>query len=118
MLPSDIGRRIRLPIGIEQDFGFRFLQTQPPGNPLESLDIVRRFLPTIGFVARASFQVRILRYRMPPEGSSPCRIRPKFGPLPSAASHCQRSHFAPMQALISPLVTFPGKSANFQLSHL
>ena len=56
MLPSDIGRRIRLPIGIEQDFGFRFLQTQPSGNPLESLDIVRRFLPAIGLVARVRFR--------------------------------------------------------------
>ena len=31
MLPRDIGRRVRLSAEIEQDFGFRFLQTQPSG---------------------------------------------------------------------------------------
>ena len=47
MLPRDIERRVRLPAEIEQDFGFRFLQAQPPGNPLESLGIVRLSRPPI-----------------------------------------------------------------------
>ncbi len=45
-----------MPTEFERDFGFRFLQTQPAGNPLESLDIVSRFLPTIGFVERLRFR--------------------------------------------------------------
>ena len=53
MRTRDIGRPVRLPDEIEQDFGCRFLQTQPPGNPLEFLGIIRRYIPAIGFVARA-----------------------------------------------------------------
>ena len=34
----------------------RILQTQPPGNPLESLDLVRRSREIIGFIARARFR--------------------------------------------------------------
>ena len=32
MLPRDIGRRVPWPAEIEQDFGFRILQTQPPDD--------------------------------------------------------------------------------------
>ena len=56
MFPRDIGRRVRLPDEIEQDFGFRFLQTQPPGNPLKSLGIIRRRIPASGFVAWIRFR--------------------------------------------------------------
>ena len=56
MLPRDIGRRVRLLADVEQDLGFRLLQTQPSGNLLESLDSVRHFLPAIGCVARGRFR--------------------------------------------------------------
>ena len=56
MLPHDIGMRIPWLAEIEQDFGFRFLQTPPPGNPLESLDIARLSRATIGFVAQVRFR--------------------------------------------------------------
>ena len=56
MLSRDIGRRVRLPAEVEQDIGFRFLQAQPPGSPLESLDSVRRSRPPIAFVARVRFR--------------------------------------------------------------
>ena len=52
MLPRDIGRQVPWPAQIEQNFGFRFLQAQPPGHPLESLDIVSLIRPSIGWVAR------------------------------------------------------------------
>ena len=56
MLPSDIGSRVPWLAEIEQDFGFRILQTQSPGHPLESLDIVRRSHPPSRFVARVRFR--------------------------------------------------------------
>ena len=34
----------------------RFLQAQPPGNPLESLDIICLTRPSIGLVARVCFR--------------------------------------------------------------
>ena len=56
MFSRDIGRRVRLSEEIKQDFGFRFLQTQPLGNPLESLGIIRRCIPASGFVAWVRFR--------------------------------------------------------------
>ena len=84
MFPRDIGRRVRLPDEIEQDFGFRFLQTQPPGKPTQISRYHQTPHPGQRVCSVDPFQERILRYRMPPEGSSPCRTRPRFGPLPPA----------------------------------
>ena len=42
MLPHDTGSRVQGLAKIEQDLGFWILQTQPPGHPLESFDLVSR----------------------------------------------------------------------------
>ena len=57
MLPRDIGRRVRWPVQIEQDFSFRFREPQPSGNPFQSLDILRLSRQASSSVARIRFRL-------------------------------------------------------------